>query len=153
MLEAPPISLESKFLSSFLLSQKQPLDFPRPKLYENREIKNITPKPILCFDAIELEKKAISEKTNGTSFLFVQTVVFDYEGVRISADDTLPQPVFEDGDTLIEIKRDFLFEKNARQECALILPTRAPAIEEKLNTNQDLQGMNALVLLSVTSKI
>lgn len=119
-----------------------------PNLFTNRQISHLTPKPVLSFNAVELENGNSGESKDNDDapgILFVMDVAFEYDGLRIDSSLLSDSIYTTKQDTLIEIKRDRAFEKRMYDECVQILPVRAASIQEKLNAPCELRHLNVLV--------
>jgi SNF2 family DNA or RNA helicase len=112
-------------------------DIPPPKVYEDKVLRNIPPKAIIQFDAIEVAAKFSSTHGLEQSFLFLADVFFDYEGIRIAKDEILAQVIKEEGQILIEMPRNHALEKEMFNEIGQILALRSATVSEKLACEQD----------------
>jgi len=141
---APPVSLEQASLVALSMEHVSP-DLPRPQTYEKQQIRKIQPRPVIRFDAIELEG-TVDEfyEDNQTSFLFSRTIGFDYQGIEVGLTDANTCLVQQENDVLIKFERDFAFEKAMFEKCQLLLPVRGATLQEKLNTQQNLRQLGIL---------
>lgn len=108
LLDAPPISLSQ----ARLLSQKMAKnfsEFPTPQVFEQRELCEIKPQPILRLDILGKENDDLWFDRE-EPYQFIAKVAFDYDGLVISAHDESPHLVRLQGQTLLEYPRDLPFE-------------------------------------------
>lgn len=149
ILNMPPVALEQVPAVAIKMTQFNP-DLPQPKIYEHREIRSVKPKPVIVFDAIELTKatsKSLFEESNKNienGILFLIDVIFDYEGIRVGANEASVTLVREEDTGLIEIQRNFTVEKEKNHEIEQILSLRSPGISEKLAANYSLHDEKVL---------
>jgi len=144
LLDMSPISVEkAAYIASFL--NDLPSDIPKPNVYQEIQTKQMTPKPVLILDAIETQA-GNGDNPASSGYLFVSEIHFDYAGIRSSSDSQDSQRlVYEEGDKLIEIERDWSFEKSSQEECAQILPARAANLQDKLNAIEDVRHRSVLI--------
>lgn len=146
ILATPPVRLDD--LSAEASKPRPDHDFPGPNLFQDKRVSNLTPKPVISFNAIELqdvENGELDDKGGTQNLLFVVDVAFDYDGLRIDSHFKKDSLYTASQNTLIEMKRDKIFEKRMRDECAQILPVRGATIREKLNAPSELLIGNVLV--------
>ncbi|MFA6302285.1 MAG: SNF2-related protein [Legionella sp.] len=113
LLEAPPIPLDQAHLLAEKMS-KTCAEFPTPKVFTQREILELTPKPILILDTL----------VDDEYVLYVAKVAFDYNGISIASDDPCETVVRLQEDVLIEYKRDHDLEKEKLVELSQLMPVR-----------------------------
>ena len=143
LLDMPSVSPEQAACIASMLSELNP-QFPRPGVYQKKQIRSLTPTPVLILDAVET-REGNGENLDDSGYLFVCDICFDYAGMRTDNDDTSQALVYAEGDVLNEIERDYLFEKTRREECAQLLPARAASLQDKLNALDDVRHRSVLI--------
>ncbi|STX28668.1 DNA helicase, SNF2/RAD54 family domain protein [Legionella beliardensis] len=113
LLSLPPVSI-AKAHDVAAAIDKVNSELPKPKIYENKLIKEIKPIPILILDAKELEIDKLDPlgTFDSKNYIITCDLLFDYRGIRISGRENYKQLYYEQGSDLIEINRDFVFEQH-----------------------------------------
>lgn len=137
ILSMPSLTLEEAAQAADTLSE----DLPKPAVFADRIRQELLPQPVLCLDAIPLH----SVNQHNIEYLYVMSVAFDYKTIRVAASDDEQSVFYAQKNTLYEMTRDRLFEKNKEQECLAILPVREASVQEKISSSQNLKGLNVLV--------
>ncbi|MGL5742762.1 MAG: SNF2-related protein [Legionella sp.] len=128
LLEAPAIPLEQ----AGLLAQKMAKtchEFPVPQVFEQREIRNVVPVPVLILDAIsefDEESSWLYDTEEELHALFTVRIVFDYAGFMIAGSEACDTVVCHQDGLLIQYQRDKRFEQLKWNEIQEILELRAP---------------------------
>lgn len=119
---------------------------PSPTVYQAHQKQQITPVPVLCFDAIERQGEEVAfYSMTASSFLFTLTLFFDYQGIRVRYEEPMASLFQEQETMLIEKQRHLTFEKNCLKECETLLPSRRATIAEKLNALDNLNDQSILI--------
>lgn len=126
---------------------------PLPKIYDYKEARALKPKPVLIFDAIELDVSSAAAAQNTNTILLVIDVLFDYEGVRVKLDDVSPTLVREENGRLVAIRRDVVEEKEKNNEVEQILKLRSATFTEKLHSPYELRDEKILAHYSDTDDL
>lgn len=122
ILNTPAVDLTN---SSTLVTQLANIspDLPRPKVFTQREVREITPRLIIRFDAVVLNSEAVN------NFIFVIDIAFDYQGIVVEEKSENVTFFQIEKELLIEFHRDFSYEQLQFTELNRILKIR--------NANQD----------------
>lgn len=142
-----PIALDE--VANFIERQTQEFPgLPLPKQYQTRESRDIRPRALLSFNAIPLQTRWSQMSDEGSAeYLFTVKCFFNYEGLRIASDYEPARLFLEDDDTLVEIKRDTVFEYHKKRELEELLPQRAAYTLEKLRVPPSLLDASAKILV------
>ncbi|OCH97587.1 helicase [Legionella jamestowniensis] len=130
ILRMPPVSLDNLPDTVRHMASACP-DLPPPRIFENKETRQIEPSVVISFDAVELENNSLMQ-LDAPHLLFVADIFFNYGGIKVKAEDTYHKLIKEEGKTLVEIPRHGAREKELLAEIAQILALRAPTLTEKL---------------------
>lgn len=150
LLDAPPIPIDQAELLSKKMEKTCP-EFPTPQVFKHKEIKEVTPTPVLILDAINEFGTDLSsyERDEDIAAVFIASLSFDYAGLIIPFSEQCVDVVCQRDDVLIEYRRDKNFEELKFEELNQSIPLRAAHKWEHFNWNM---GENAvLVLKSVTT--
>ncbi len=129
VLALPPVALDDVAAAIELIrSINEALPLPNPFIH--REVRRGKPRGIVRFDAAEQEEPVVNPNPAGV--LFYVHLAFDYSGFEFNAEDPFPVVVFEEGQNLIRLERDFSAEKQQQQEITQILNLRKPSVDERL---------------------
>lgn len=129
VLALPPVALDDVAAAIELIrSINKALPLPNPFIH--REVRRGKPRGIVRFDAAEQEEPVVNPNPAGV--LFYVHLAFDYSGFEFNAEDPFPVVVFEEGQNLIRLERDFSAEKQQQQEITQILNLRKPSVDERL---------------------
>ncbi|WP_019217597.1 hypothetical protein [Legionella tunisiensis] len=109
ILTIPVVDLQQAPAMAMKIAETYP-QLPLPKIYDHTEVRVLKPKPVLIFDAIELDVSP-STAQNLNTILLVIDVLFDYEGVRVKSDDACTRLMREEDGRLVAIERDMVDEK------------------------------------------
>lgn len=126
LLEAPPIPLEQAKLLASKMAITCP-EFPTPQVFEHRQILEIKPTPVLILDALggsSTETSWLYDKDEEINALFTVKLAFDYSGLIIAYEDESSYVVQQQGDTLLEYKRDVSFEESTLEELHQLISLR-----------------------------
>ncbi|KTC81470.1 DEAD/DEAH box helicase [Legionella brunensis] len=137
ILNTPPIELEQIASIAMQITISNP-DMPTPQIYEDKEVQLIEPSIRLIFDAIELTADPQEQTNAEPKMLFVVDVFFDYAGIKVNAADTNDKLMQATGKKLLEIPRNFTFEKEIYHEITQVLSLRSPSVAEKLWSEYDI---------------
>jgi ERCC4-related helicase len=136
LLDAPPIPIDQAELLSAKMAMTCP-EFPLPLVFQKKEIVEIQPIACVLFDAVHHADYDSSwlalNQSEETDILFVATVSFDYAGLRVTAEQLAAHMVRQEGETLIEYKRDTDFEASKIEEAHRVLALRSPSMWEQLH--------------------
>ncbi|MFC7780983.1 DEAD/DEAH box helicase [Legionella taurinensis] len=140
VLAQPPVALdEVEDVIEHIRSINEVLPLPNP--FIQREVRRGKPRGIVRFDAAEQGESAVNQNP---AVLFYVRLAFDYSGFEFSAEDPFPFVVFEEGQTLIRLERDFSVEKQQQQEMTQILNLRKPSVDERLTFDLKTTDMEVL---------
>lgn len=113
LLDAPPISLDQAELLAKKMVITDP-ELPEPQIFHQREIKTITPQPVLVLDAVNYSLND-SSWFDGFSMqegaLLTVQLLFQYDKARIASHETCDQVVYNAQGILFSYGRDQAFEK------------------------------------------
>ncbi|CEG57483.1 DEAD/DEAH box helicase [Legionella fallonii] len=146
LLEAPPIPLEQAKLLASKMANTCP-EFPTPQIFEQRHRLEITPTPVLILDTLsesDMEVSWFYDQAEEIDALFIAQVAFDYSGLVIAQGDESTHVVRQQGDTLLEYKRDIHFEESQLQELHQLINLRP--ISQWEQYARDLKEKSLLVL-------
>ncbi|CDZ78789.1 ATP-dependent helicase HepA [Legionella massiliensis] len=136
LLNRPPVTLEQTDIVANELAETNP-EVPGPRVFTNKILVKNRPVPKISFDAIDL-----SDSHNGADnehqILFLADLFFDYDGILIASKEEKSSLFRTQGDSLIEIQRDSLYEAEVAWELEQILSLRSAGISEKLRTEFDM---------------
>lgn len=133
LLDVPPIPIDQARLLKAELSQICP-ELPAPHLFEKREVLEVTPVPVVVFDAKGATHDEYSwfyDQEEELEALLVVHVAFDYSGLVIPVHEPSPRLVRQQGDTLLEYKRNSSIEEQKLQELNQTLSLRFPNLWEE----------------------
>ncbi|CEK10201.1 DEAD/DEAH box helicase [Legionella hackeliae] len=141
ILKTDPVGLEEVSNTIAQLRDDYP-DIPLPTIYEKIEKRQVKPSVLISFDAVPLSDNLGA--TNATpSLLFVVDIFFNYEDIKVKADNN-HKLIKEEGNTLVEFTRDVFLEKSIYTEISQILSIRSPSLTEKLWAEYDISHENVL---------
>ncbi len=130
LLDAPPIPIEQAKLLAKKMIQTCP-EFPVPQFFEQSETREVTPVPVLIFDAVSGYDDEETSKV-----LFSVRIMFDYADLLISSNDTCEMVVSQQEDILVQYQRDKSFEALKLEEVHQFLKLRAIKSWEKFQWQQ-----------------
>ncbi|WED41942.1 DEAD/DEAH box helicase [Legionella cardiaca] len=138
-----PIALDQAASVAMQMAISHP-DMPLPKIYSERKVWPMEPSVLICFDAIELSANLPMQLDTEATFLFVADVFFNYSGIKVGVSDTNDKLLKEVGEQLVEIPRNWSFEKEKYHEIAQILSLRSPNLNEKLQSAYEISNEQVL---------
>ncbi|KTC95712.1 DEAD/DEAH box helicase [Legionella erythra] len=142
ILSMPPVALEAVgVVIETIRSMNDTL--PLPNTFPQRQIRRGKPRGIVRFDAAE-QGQSLSIGNQQPAVLFYVHLAFDYSGFEFKADDPCYFTVFEEGQHLIRLERDFALEKQQWQDISQILNLRKASVDERLSF--DLKTLDLEVL-------
>ncbi len=151
LLDAPPISIGQAELLSKKMAKTCP-EFPTPQIFEHREIKEVTPTPILILDTIHDSDDEISlfyDIDEESDIIFVAKVNFNYNGLIIPHTEEGQSVMRQEDNILVEYKRDTHFERLKIEELQQAVNLR-PTFKWE-NYNWDLGEHPVFVLQNASS--
>jgi len=151
LLEAPPITMDQAALLTKKMVETCP-EFPLPQVFEQSEIKEVTPVPVLILDAVHEENEESSwfyDKDNEPDVLFTAHVVFDYAGLIISSSDDCASLMKQQAGVLTQYKRDIDFEALKLAQMHQVLSLRTTEVWE--NHHWQLTKNTVFILKDVAS--
>lgn len=148
LLEAPPIPMEQAELLRDKMAKSHP-ELPSPKTFAVREIKETKPVPVLQLNAIyNMDEWDYAEVKEDIPVVFTAEVLFDYNGLIVSAQDETTKLVRTEGEQLQEYPRHSDMEDKYYSDVEQLLSLRQPDYIEKIYF--DFVSDNALVLNDYT---
>ncbi|MCE0723065.1 DEAD/DEAH box helicase [Legionella resiliens] len=132
LLKAPPIPIEQAELLANKMAKTCP-EFPVPQIFVKREVRQVTPVPVLILDAInELDNESswLYDTEEELHALFTVRILFDYAGLMIAGSEECNTVVCQQEELLIEYPRHKNFEQSKWDELQEILPLRTPTAWE-----------------------
>ena len=131
LLDTSTVSLEQAEAVAKQMIATNP-ELPRPKVFTDKKIIKPKPVPYIRFDATELSDSNL-ETDEEPKLLYLALLFFNYEGILLAKNDKKTSLFKTEGETLLEIERNFLFEKEVSDELAQILNLRDFTLAEKTN--------------------
>lgn len=128
LLQAPPIPMGQAQLLADKMAKTCP-EFPVPRVFEQREIRNLQPVPVLILDAVsefDEESSWLYDTEEELHVLFIARIIFDYAGLIIAGSDGSETVVCQQDGVLIEYVRHKDYEKSKWEEVQEILELRVP---------------------------
>ncbi|KTC89678.1 DEAD/DEAH box helicase [Fluoribacter dumoffii] len=128
LLEAPPIPMEQAKLLANKMAKTCP-EFPVPQVFEQREVRNVMPMPVIVLDAIsefDEDSSGLYDPEEELHVLFTARIVFDYAGLMIAGSEVCDTVVCQQDKVLIEYRRHKDFERSKWDEVQEILELRVP---------------------------
>lgn len=128
LLKAPPIPMEQAELLASKMAKTCP-EFPVPQVFAKREVRQVTPVPVLILDAInELDNESswLYDTEEELHTLFTARILFDYAGLMIAGSEECNTVVCQQEELLIEYTRYRDFEQSKWDEVQEILELRTP---------------------------
>ena len=126
LLEAPPIPIDQAELLSKKMAKDCP-EFPKPQVFKNRKLLEITPIPVLILDTLQTpneEPKWLYDQNEELDTTCIAKLAFDYAGLVIPYDDESSHVMRVEESTLIEYERDTSFEQLKLDELQRVLHLR-----------------------------
>ncbi|KTD74802.1 DEAD/DEAH box helicase [Legionella waltersii] len=126
LLDAPPISIEQAELLSKKMETEYP-EFPKPTVFQEREVKQIQPIPVLTFDVVtRADEGTFNLFGQADLTLYVASVSFDYAGHVIPTSEDGPSVFTQQNGFLVEYVRDIEFELKKQEELKTMISIRLP---------------------------
>jgi superfamily II DNA or RNA helicase len=151
LLEAPPIPIDQAELLTKKMAKTCP-EFPTPQIFERREVKEVTPIPVLILDTINDFDEEISLFHNldeDINTVFIAKVGFDYNGLIIPHTEESYNVMRQEDGVLVEYKRDVPFERLKIEELKQSINLRPTFKWEDFNWN--LGEHSVFVLQNITA--
>lgn len=137
LLDAPPIPIEQAELLREKMAVSCP-EFPAPKLFKRSELQELTPSPVLLFDAItqsDLDYSWLYEKDEIIHATFIVQIVFDYDDIMVSPNDRYSIVMRAKDEVLLEYKRNLDFEVSKIDELQKTIALREVELWEEQHWN------------------
>lgn len=138
LLEAPSIPMDQAELLANKMANTCP-EFPVPQIFKQRELRKLTPVPVLILDAVnefDEELSSLYDSQEELHALLTVRVVFDYAGLMISGSEEGDTVVCQQEGILIQYQRDKEFEQLKWDEVQSILDLRIPRAWEYKQWNK-----------------
>nr|WP_241480423.1 SWIM zinc finger family protein [Legionella norrlandica] len=147
LLEAPPIPLEQADLLAKKMAKNYP-EFPMPKVFNKREIKQLRPIPVLVLDVADNSEDDVwFYDTAENNVLYIAKIGFDYQGLLVPFAEKCEKVVSQIDDVLIEYPRNQEFEASKIEELNNSIDMREAHQWEK--HNWDLPDHSFFVLKNI----
>ncbi|MBA2655650.1 MAG: DEAD/DEAH box helicase family protein [Tatlockia sp.] len=128
LLNTSTVTLDQAEAMAQQMAETNP-ELPRPKVFKEKQVVKLKPEVHVCFDAREFAAAPGSETS--APLVFLAQLSFDYQGVHVKSTEKKTSFFKIEADCLVEIQRNFIFEKEVAAELENILSLRDLSLAEQ----------------------